>query len=173
MRYTNTWLLLLLLLLSSDKAEWRLISAALSRRRHCFLADQLWFTTRIQEEEESLELVICSDSGCLTVEHRAVCCQSVCWQTLTQLRPSSKRITQHRHRLQAQQRKPLPVLPMSSTACKNMTMSSSSSRFAANKIYKILQNSTKMWKFRRKWQILWPGLKFRSPQKTVVPILIT
>jgi len=38
-------------LLSSDKAEWRLISGAPCRWRRCFLADQLWFMTRIQEED--------------------------------------------------------------------------------------------------------------------------
>jgi len=42
---------LLQLILSSDKAEWRLIPAALCRWRRCFLADQLWFMTRIQEED--------------------------------------------------------------------------------------------------------------------------
>jgi len=39
-------------ILSSDKAEWWLISAALCRWSRCFLADQLWFMTRIREEEE-------------------------------------------------------------------------------------------------------------------------
>ena len=39
-------------ILSSDKAEWRLIPATLCRWRRCFLADQLWFMTRIREEEE-------------------------------------------------------------------------------------------------------------------------
>ena len=38
-------------ILSSDKAEWRFISAALGRWRCCFLAAQLWFMTRIREEE--------------------------------------------------------------------------------------------------------------------------
>jgi len=36
--------------LSSDKAKWQLIPATLCGRRHCFLADQLWFKTRIREE---------------------------------------------------------------------------------------------------------------------------
>ena len=36
-------------ILSSDKAEWRLIPAALWC---CFLADQLWFMTGIREEED-------------------------------------------------------------------------------------------------------------------------
>ena len=39
-------------ILSSDKAEWQLIPAALCRWRRCFLADQLWFMTHIREEEE-------------------------------------------------------------------------------------------------------------------------
>jgi len=39
-------------ILSPDKTEWRLIPAALCRWRRCFLADQLWFMTRIREEEE-------------------------------------------------------------------------------------------------------------------------
>ena len=34
-----------------DKTEWRLISATLCEY-HCFVADQLWFMTRIREEEE-------------------------------------------------------------------------------------------------------------------------
>jgi len=38
--------------LSSDKAEWQLISTALCRTRRCFLADQLWFTTHMPKEEE-------------------------------------------------------------------------------------------------------------------------
>jgi len=37
-------------ILSSDKAEWRLIPATLCRWRRCFLADQLWFMTCIWEE---------------------------------------------------------------------------------------------------------------------------
>jgi len=40
-------------ILSPDKTEWRLISATLCRWRCCFVADQLWFMTRIQEEEDS------------------------------------------------------------------------------------------------------------------------
>ena len=40
-------------ILSPDKTEWRLISAILCGWRHCFVADQLWFMTRIREEEES------------------------------------------------------------------------------------------------------------------------
>ena len=36
-----------------DKTEWRLISATLCRWKHCFVADQLWFMTRIREEEEA------------------------------------------------------------------------------------------------------------------------
>ena len=39
-------------ILSPDKTEWRLISATLCRWRCCFVADQLWFMTRIREEEE-------------------------------------------------------------------------------------------------------------------------
>ena len=39
-------------ILSPDKTEWRLISATLCRWRRCFVADQLWFMTRIREEEE-------------------------------------------------------------------------------------------------------------------------
>jgi len=38
--------------MSPDKTEWRLISATLCgwRWRGCFVADQLWFMTRIREE---------------------------------------------------------------------------------------------------------------------------
>jgi len=39
-------------ILSSDKTEWRLISATLCGWRRCFVADQLWLMTRIREEEE-------------------------------------------------------------------------------------------------------------------------
>jgi len=38
-------------ILSPDKTEWRLISATLCGWRCCFVADQLWFMTRIREEE--------------------------------------------------------------------------------------------------------------------------
>jgi len=41
--------MLLAIILSSDKTEWRLISAILCGWRCCFVADQLWFMTRIQE----------------------------------------------------------------------------------------------------------------------------
>jgi len=41
-------------ILSPDKTEWRLISATLCRWRRCFVADQLWFRTRILEEEEEV-----------------------------------------------------------------------------------------------------------------------
>jgi len=40
-------------ILSSDKTEWRLISATL-----LFRADQLWFMTRIREEEEEWTAVV-------------------------------------------------------------------------------------------------------------------
>jgi len=39
-------------ILSSDKTEWRLITATLCGWRRCFVADQLWFMARIREEEE-------------------------------------------------------------------------------------------------------------------------
>jgi len=39
-------------ILFPDKTEWRLISATLGRWGRCFVADQLWFMTRIREEEE-------------------------------------------------------------------------------------------------------------------------
>jgi len=38
-------------ILSPDKTEWRLISATLWGWSRCFVADQLWFMTRIREEE--------------------------------------------------------------------------------------------------------------------------
>jgi len=38
-------------ILSPDKTEWRLISATLCGWGRCFVADQLWFITRIREEE--------------------------------------------------------------------------------------------------------------------------
>jgi len=39
-------------ILFPDKTEWRLISATLCGWRCCFVADQLWFMTRIREEED-------------------------------------------------------------------------------------------------------------------------
>ena len=39
-------------ILSSDKTEWRLISATLCGWRRCFVADPLWLIKRIREEEE-------------------------------------------------------------------------------------------------------------------------
>jgi len=39
-------------ILSPDKTEWRIISATLCGWRRCFVADQLWFMTRIREEED-------------------------------------------------------------------------------------------------------------------------
>ena len=39
-------------ILFPDKTEWRLISATLCGR--CFMADQLWFMTRIREEEDGM-----------------------------------------------------------------------------------------------------------------------
>ena len=39
-------------ILSPDKTEWRLISATLCGRRRCFVADQLWFMTRVREEQD-------------------------------------------------------------------------------------------------------------------------
>jgi len=38
-------------ILFPDKTEWRLISATLCGWRRCFVADQLWFMTRIREED--------------------------------------------------------------------------------------------------------------------------
>ena len=42
-------------ILSPDKTEWRLISATLCGWRRCFVADQLWFVTRIREEEHPVD----------------------------------------------------------------------------------------------------------------------
>ena len=39
-------------ILFPDKTEWWLISAILCGWRRCFVADQLWFMTRIREEED-------------------------------------------------------------------------------------------------------------------------
>ena len=44
-------------ILSPDKTEWWLISATLCGWRRCFVADQLWFMTRVREEEEDWLLV--------------------------------------------------------------------------------------------------------------------
>jgi len=50
-------------ILSPDKTEWRLISATLCGWRRSFVADQLWFMTRIREEEE-LEVSACVRLRC-------------------------------------------------------------------------------------------------------------
>ena len=42
-------------ILSPDKTEWWLISATLCGWRRCFVANQLWFMTRIREEEEDCQ----------------------------------------------------------------------------------------------------------------------
>ena len=41
-------------ILFPDGTEWRFVSAALCGRRRCFVADQLWFMTRIREEEDCI-----------------------------------------------------------------------------------------------------------------------
>jgi len=45
-------------ILSPDKTEWRLISCTLCGWRRCFVADKLWFTTRIWEEEEPSDTLV-------------------------------------------------------------------------------------------------------------------
>jgi len=59
-------------ILSSDKAEWWLIPAALCRWRHCFLADQLWFMTCIREEDYNF-----LNTNCTVLTFCIVCCD---WQ---------------------------------------------------------------------------------------------
>jgi len=50
-------------ILSPDKTEWRLISATLCRWRRCLVADQLWFMTRIREEEECCSQMVSYRAG--------------------------------------------------------------------------------------------------------------
>ena len=50
-------------ILSPDKTERRLISATLCGWRRCFVADQVWFMTRIREEGE----VVNVSSSCCTL----------------------------------------------------------------------------------------------------------
>ena len=45
-------------ILSPNNTKWRLISATLCGWRHCFVVDQLWFMTRIQEEEDLNKCII-------------------------------------------------------------------------------------------------------------------
>jgi len=45
-------------ILSLDKTEWRLISATLCGWRRCFLADQLWFMTRIYEKKKKIIIIM-------------------------------------------------------------------------------------------------------------------
>jgi len=60
-------------ILSPDKTEWRLISATLCGWRRCFVADQLWFMTRIREEEEDLVKNMKLIIHCVTSVNR--CCR--------------------------------------------------------------------------------------------------
>jgi len=55
-------------ILSPDKTEWRLISATLRGWRRCFVADQLWFMTRIAEEDQCDVL----STHCLAVFFRSL-----------------------------------------------------------------------------------------------------
>jgi len=59
-------------ILSPDKTEWRLISATLCGWRRCFVADQLWFITRIREEEEATEMLLLKAP--FNEARREVCC---------------------------------------------------------------------------------------------------
>ena len=65
-------------ILFPDKTVWRLISATLCEWRRCFVADQLWFMTRIQEEEEgwriALETLVATSDTSDTA--------TLCWQFL-------------------------------------------------------------------------------------------
>ena len=45
-------------ILSADKTERHLISATICGWRHCFMVDQLWFMTRIREEEEESGTIV-------------------------------------------------------------------------------------------------------------------
>ena len=60
-------------ILSFDKTEWRLISATLCRWRRCFVADQLWFVTRIWEEEKEATIIT---TNTLTFHTMATICKN-------------------------------------------------------------------------------------------------
>ena len=82
-------------ILSPDKTEWRLISATLCGRRRCFAADQLWFMTRIREEEV---LTYCScrrDAACDPCVHRLVAGDSLTSETTRRQSSVSRRYTSH------------------------------------------------------------------------------
>ena len=59
-------------ILSPDKTEWRLISATLCAWRHCFVADKLWLTTRIREEEKVQSVTVLSCHWQVEKYHRLV-----------------------------------------------------------------------------------------------------
>jgi len=63
-------------ILSPDKTEWWLISATLCGWRRCFIADQLWFLTRIREEEEDWvnRVCLCVFHVLINVSFAVVCC---------------------------------------------------------------------------------------------------
>ena len=60
-------------ILSSDKTEWRLISATLCGWGRCFVADQLWLRTRIREEEELWSGIMSHDEAVGSIAVRAAC----------------------------------------------------------------------------------------------------
>ena len=89
--------------LCPDKTEWWLISATLCRWRRCFVADQLWFMTRIWEEESTAVCYRhhsswqpgCRTAGAMLMIHMAiqpsarvtfkavsVCAEAATWQFL-------------------------------------------------------------------------------------------
>jgi len=69
-------------ILSSDKAEWQRILGALCRWRRCFLADQLWFMTRIWEEEEECETKIINIGHSLFTKRVVYVCATFLWTTV-------------------------------------------------------------------------------------------
>ena len=56
-------------ILSPDKTEWRLISVTLCGRRRCFVADQLWLMTCIQEEEDCCYVLLSPNVVFAAVPH--------------------------------------------------------------------------------------------------------
>ena len=68
-------------ILSPDKTEWRLISATLCGWRRCFVTDQLWFMTRIWEEEEEVVIKFLTYSSLSNIDK----CQILSFNTNTAL----------------------------------------------------------------------------------------
>ena len=111
-------------ILSPDETEWQVISATLCGWRRCFVADQLWFMTCIQEKNNMQANILrfwagpkpgnkdgCdrkgnwnkNTSGCmavLTVTHLCDCCRPASGHTVTGVSERGPAINQEPHHIE-------------------------------------------------------------------------